>query len=1740
MYGPEIPDAAIEQVRLKFHTIKSEGFTLDGDYLFQGTLQSSTLINEVATNPYVDYIFPIPKGHPMDEAAIQIVGGGLWVDDNDADYDTPYRTSPFGSRFNQVTGCTGQGITIGIADSGLGNGTVGDAGHPDFGNRIIGGMSYAGGGWDDVTGHGTHCAGLIAANGFSGTGVTYNGFGPYYAGMGLAYDANLYIQKFVVSIPPSDVGIILRDAEAAGVRIHSNSWGDNEGGNYSDWDQAYDARTRDADPNVPMNQQILAIVAAGNEGPNWTTIGSPGNAKNVITVGGTENYMPDSLSFGNTNPKNTFNPDALDVHSSRGWTQDGRIKPDIVAPGENILSTRSPNAPINSLYGTYTADNRYEWASGTSMATPIVAGGAAVVYNWYQNEDHGMNPSPAMIKALLINSAKPLGDIPNRDEGWGRMYLTPFADHSDLFYVVDQDNVLGALTIGQYHEYELVYADNTQPFKVTLVWTDPAALLGANPALVNDLNLLVTTPGGSVYRGNVFSGGWSSMGGTHDFLNNVECIYIPPNSLVPGKYTIRVSGDLITTDCDNNGAVDQDYALVVYNGAVDNTPPDSKVSQSAPYWRTTSPIPITATASDAVSGVKEVSLHYRYRPNTGTDWPNDWTFFGTDTDGADEWSWSFPWKYGDNNDVQGCYQFRTIATDNAGNVEAAPAGADAGYGYDATAPPAPGNPTPTGTLTVAGSPTSVAFQWNTVTDLSGITRYQLQVDGINYYPTTNIYSVSLSHGSHTWKVRAEMDNANNYGAWSPLNSLQINIAQTYGTVSGYVQSVMNSQGIPGATVDYYYTPVNEPNPNPTILSSGGGYSISAITNSAGYYTMYNVPVGYHNFQASATGYHSSIASNVYVPATGLYLCFNLQPISSGGGGGGGGGGCLVPGTKISTPNGEVNIEDIREGDTVLSYNVYRGIMEPDIVYRTLVHSITDEYLLINDRLGLTANHLIYVGNDVKRADELQQGDILLSLEGNILVSSITRVSAQTVTYNIEVESNSNYFAEGILVHNVCKLPQGGCPFVYTWDGDSYEEENNILPLATKPDRNQLDVDDYYLLQNDLQPINDLYSLQIFEPALERTHLDDVQLAIIDHNYSNVQLAITPDGVVKTIIEPQGPVSCIDSTGSNVSELVDEMNDGYRLKAEHNETLTVYFPRFLFFNEAKLVISHKATIDLLPYDVPLDPRYYKCSIHVQTMNENGRWSDFALFPARMNWVLDCVDITPLSEKLNNGEPIRLLITGTHFIDFIGLDISDSLDLDIELVKPNYVAFIDDVEGFNFTELLLQRDQQYLTISPNQGIELVFPYKEQTAQYRAFAFIPHGHYYNLPEIAIVQPVTVNIAIPTEIVEGTLNLFLEEITATSESMVLQGVSIDLSSYLQEDFMLMFNQDPLMNYQLHAWVDNCTQSFRLPVTFTSFRSSKTLNLMLSPSNQNTQPLADILWNVTGARFNCFSGQYEVLKNTVIQYDLNEYYHYEISESGSYEWIFGDGFWTNDARPTHVYEQPGIYPLNLTIFNVTEGGMFFFTSLNIKVVQSPPVPVISIYQEVGLTLTIAGRKDNTVGIRIYEDGALIQSYDVVRTAGPPNSITIGLNKYLDRAYEIELVYLAEHKGANPTWLTFTSGETTLTYFKEFNTQDGYSQTIPVPISYLDDAVENNPSFVFDASDSYDIDGEIVSYEWDFGDGNITQGIMAEHTYSALGLYEVTLTVTDDDGIASVKTAVIVCVTPVSIQPPPPRFTPRP
>ncbi len=537
----------------------------------------ASVIDDIANLPDVIWIEKYDVPRLLDETSSEIVGG-IWA------ADTPYGGP---GNYANLQGWDGTGVVVSVTDAGIGDGTIGDAGHIDFENRVIGGAYYGTlTDWEDGHAHGTHVSGIVASNGFDGTGTQYPGT-TYYCGMGVAPDAQLFAQKIFSDAgdyePPANWADFFDDAYNAGVYVHQNSWGEFLGDSqYNQLDSEMDRAVRDTSTTTPGDQPMVICFAAGNNGPGVGTIGSPGSAKNVITVGASENYHPDAGTYGEVGGYSADNPDEVIDFSSRGPEDDTRIKPDVVAPGTAILSTKSPSVPLGNLHGLFTEDTRYEWCSGTSQACPHVSGSSAVIVEWFEAQ-YGVRPMPAMVKALLINTAIDLGtpDIPNGDEGWGRIYL-PTIIAPPVNMMIEDDPQL--LQTGEVYNLDIAsYSSSTEPLRITLVWTDPAAAALANPTLINNLNLRVTSPSGDIYYGNAFAAGvsvantasgWDNNANNYDDRNNIECVYIQPAELEVGQYIIEVIAENIGTDAVSGGAIDQDFALVVYNGILDPNLPD--------------------------------------------------------------------------------------------------------------------------------------------------------------------------------------------------------------------------------------------------------------------------------------------------------------------------------------------------------------------------------------------------------------------------------------------------------------------------------------------------------------------------------------------------------------------------------------------------------------------------------------------------------------------------------------------------------------------------------------------------------------------------------------------------------------------------------------------------------------------------------------------------------------------------------------------------------------------------------------------------------------------------------------------------------------------------------------------------------------------------------------------------------------------------------------------------------------
>ncbi len=422
---------------------------------------------------------------------------------------------------------------------------------------------------------------------------------------------------------------LVAEGYSLGAYISSNSWGFNEEiplfGAYINHAQQYDAAVIDALPDVEGNQPTVVVFAAGNQRRDvidieidgeeipdyWDSINPPGTAKNVITVGASENDKPFLNHIPEKVPAESDNPNEIAIFSSLGPTDDGRIKPDVVAPGTWIVSAESsqvePGCSILKDDEDSGTDSYYLYLSGTSTAAAHVSGAAALITEYYRNR-YGFTPSPALIKALLINSAVDMGyGYGYRDDlvigednlppgygynvqGWGRINVANslFSTSNRAIWFDDEQQHSsyngGSLELnsaGQTLEY-VVHVDGAEPLKVSLVWSDPSRTpSAAGRALVNDLDLTVKSPLGLTYYGNYFgtdsSNHYSAIGGfpsDADRVNNVENVFVENPGV--GRWKIRITANKI----DASVSKSQRFALVIsgHGIPVDNfeylDPPD--------------------------------------------------------------------------------------------------------------------------------------------------------------------------------------------------------------------------------------------------------------------------------------------------------------------------------------------------------------------------------------------------------------------------------------------------------------------------------------------------------------------------------------------------------------------------------------------------------------------------------------------------------------------------------------------------------------------------------------------------------------------------------------------------------------------------------------------------------------------------------------------------------------------------------------------------------------------------------------------------------------------------------------------------------------------------------------------------------------------------------------------------------------------------------------------------------------
>jgi hypothetical protein len=617
-------------------------------------------------------------GRAMDAYAVAVMPGCLWVErfvefelnNNVARTSTSVPTGRGASSGPIMDvervwakGIRGEGQIAAAADTGLSTGDLTTANnfHYDFGQtgsatnpmRVVKGYALNNRStWSDNQtvggGHGTHTSGSILGNGFrSGSTPSTNTF-PTTCYAGAAPKAGFVFQSVMntdgsLGGIPADLTQLFQAPYNDGARVHSNSWGAAVAG-------AYNTDSQNVDKFVWNNQDMVITFSAGNSGVDcwyWTgtscqhpggcspdgvidtdSIGSPGTAKNCITVGASENYRPDfqygyGTGTGTCQPSPTWswfngcdyslgpvasdlmadNADGMGAFSSRGPCDDGRIKPDLVAPGIAIISTRTDVNQAYQEWGTCNVPSSptdlrpyYVANGGTSMANPLTAGSAVLVRQYYTDGWHpnnssvtnasasapdGFDPSAALVKATLVNGAWDMSpgqygtgagreippgwdsphDLPNDVEGFGRVDLY-HALFPNLGYGADpgrtmevHDNAVG-LSTGGTATYTFLVSTNVNPLIATLAWSDPYAATGAGAKLVNDLDLEVTSPSATRYYPNRKD--WT--GGSRDSTNNVEQVYV--TSPTSGMWTITVRGYNVPGN-GQPGTTAQPFALVI-------------------------------------------------------------------------------------------------------------------------------------------------------------------------------------------------------------------------------------------------------------------------------------------------------------------------------------------------------------------------------------------------------------------------------------------------------------------------------------------------------------------------------------------------------------------------------------------------------------------------------------------------------------------------------------------------------------------------------------------------------------------------------------------------------------------------------------------------------------------------------------------------------------------------------------------------------------------------------------------------------------------------------------------------------------------------------------------------------------------------------------------------------------------------------------------------------------------------
>lgn len=446
----------------------------------------------------------------------------------------------------------GEGVIIGEWDGGWADVSIGEhKAHADLAGRVTIGDPDCQEEDCHIDDHATHVAGTAIGDGTLSTTVG----GEPYQWRGMAPKAHIVSFEWWSRDLNEAVTEYQKAIQIHKIHLSTNSWRYRSGGVYELGSQFYD-RVVQGDLGKPIN--ILGSAGnLGEEGWGWLSV--PNSAKNTITVGATDSASSVLCEF-----------------SSRGPTDDGRLKPDIVAPGcdrrgGGIRST-IPNLFIDN-WGYDDCDGSgddfcypYDYMEGTSMATPAAAGALALILQQYRLTKE-KEPLPATLKALLLHSARDLGRPgPDYEYGYGQIDVKAAVDllREAKGSIIEAD----MQAQDEMDTYLIRVASQTQVLKVTLVWDDAPGALNAARALTNDLDLELVAPDGKVYQPWLLDptapAAPAKTGPDH--INNVEQIVVE-NPLPGQEWLLKVKASrLPSIITEGRPNLSQRYSLIVAGG----------------------------------------------------------------------------------------------------------------------------------------------------------------------------------------------------------------------------------------------------------------------------------------------------------------------------------------------------------------------------------------------------------------------------------------------------------------------------------------------------------------------------------------------------------------------------------------------------------------------------------------------------------------------------------------------------------------------------------------------------------------------------------------------------------------------------------------------------------------------------------------------------------------------------------------------------------------------------------------------------------------------------------------------------------------------------------------------------------------------------------------------------------------------------------------------------------------------